>query len=115
MSSQNKLDKIFLQVWYTGHPDGAVEEFIAFTNPVLMESTAMANNAAAEDVEDVEDGVGMAQEMDELPQYRITKFTFYNREAQVLHFGSWVWHQYFPSYAQPPFSLPTLVGPALLP
>ena len=73
-----------MQVWYTGHPDGAVEEFVAFTNPVLMESTATANNAAGE--EDDEEDAGMAQEMDELPQYRITKFTFYNREAQVLPF-----------------------------
>ena len=43
-----------------------MEEFIAFTNPVLMESTAMANRAG----EDDEEGAGMAQELDELPQYR---------------------------------------------
>ena len=85
------MDLSFLshwQVWYTGHPDGAVEEFVAFTDPVLMESTAMANEAASEDDEDGSGGAaeGTAREADELPQYRITGFTFYNREAQVLPF-----------------------------
>ena len=73
--------------WYTGHPDESVQEFVAFTDPVVMESTAIANEAASEDDEDGSGAAeGNACEADELPQYRITGFTFYNREAQVLPF-----------------------------
>ena len=60
-----------------------MEEFVAFNDPVLMQSTAMANEAASEDNEDGGGAAeGTAREVDELPQYRITGFTFYNREAQ---------------------------------
>ena len=62
-----------------------MEEFVAFNDPVLMQSTAMANEAASEDNEDGGGAAeGTAREVDELPQYRITGFTFYNREAQPL-------------------------------
>ena len=67
-----------------------MEEFVAFTDPVLMESTAIANEAAStEDDEDViaaAEGAAAREADEELPQYRITGFTFYNREAQVLPF-----------------------------
>ena len=83
------IDFLFLlhsQVWYTVHPDGAVEEFVAFTDPLLMESTATANHEASGDDEDGNETEGKAREVDELPHYRITGFTFYNGEVQVLPF-----------------------------
>jgi hypothetical protein len=68
-------------VFYLGHPDGAVEEMIAFTNPALMVSTEEMQTAPAGDDEDP----GEFTSHDELPQYRMTQFTFYDEESKVRY------------------------------
>ncbi len=79
---------------YNGHPEGAVEEGIALFNETLLASTeredhSASASAANEDMTDEELAASMAAEgdqYDELPQYRLTGFTFFDREARVLPF-----------------------------
>ena len=71
-------------VFYAGHPEGSVEEFIALTNPKLSIEVNEKAKTAAVDEDDDDTMTGAGGLLEERPGYRITGFTFYDREGHLV-------------------------------